>query len=130
MPSTPTHGLPYPGPSDTPDVPYWNQQLAEAVEAKMQGQSSGSSKRSHIQTYASGGTTDASGFLTVSHTAGFVPRVVYVVNTNPGGSFAAYYGFDASVTTSSSVKLRFQHASTTGTYNSAATGAFTIMFWE
>ena len=31
MPSTP-NGIPYPAGSDTPDVPYWNQQLAEAVD--------------------------------------------------------------------------------------------------
>lgn len=33
MPTT-TTGLPYPALTDTPDVPYWMQQLAEAVEAR------------------------------------------------------------------------------------------------
>lgn len=129
MPSTPAQALPYPAPGDTPDVPYWSQQLAENVEAKALFQTSGSAKRQHIQTFP-GGTTDASGFLTFSHTAGFVPRAMTVINTAPGSSFAAYYGFDSSVTTGSSAKVRFQHASTTGTYNSAATGPFVAIFWE
>jgi hypothetical protein len=33
MPTTPS-GLPYPALTDTPDVPYWMQQLADAVEAR------------------------------------------------------------------------------------------------
>lgn len=32
MPNTPILGLPYPGPSNTADVPYYLQQLAETVE--------------------------------------------------------------------------------------------------
>jgi len=32
MPTTPGLALPYPALSDTPDVPYWMQQLAQAVE--------------------------------------------------------------------------------------------------
>lgn len=33
MPTTPYLALPYPAPSDTPDVAYWQQQLADEVEA-------------------------------------------------------------------------------------------------
>ena len=33
MPVTTALALPYPAPGDTPDVPYWLQQLAEAVDA-------------------------------------------------------------------------------------------------
>lgn len=35
MPTTPGLALPYPALSDTPDVPYWLQQLAQQVEAKL-----------------------------------------------------------------------------------------------
>lgn len=32
MPTTPTYGFQYPASTDTPDVPYWQQQLAQDVE--------------------------------------------------------------------------------------------------
>lgn len=37
MPSTPGLALPYPTLDDTPDVPFFMQQLAQAVEAKLSG---------------------------------------------------------------------------------------------
>lgn len=36
MPSTPKYGIPYPALTDVPDVPYWNQQQAQQVEATLQ----------------------------------------------------------------------------------------------
>lgn len=36
MPSTPKYAIPYPALTDTPDVPYWNQQQAQQVEATLQ----------------------------------------------------------------------------------------------
>lgn len=35
MPLTPKYSFPYPAPTDAADVPYWNQQLAESVEAEV-----------------------------------------------------------------------------------------------
>jgi len=40
MPSTKSLAVPYPAPSDTPDVPYWLQKLAERVDALL-GKDSG-----------------------------------------------------------------------------------------
>lgn len=35
MPTTPVLALPYPALTDSPDVPYWMQQLAQTIEAKL-----------------------------------------------------------------------------------------------
>jgi len=43
----------------------------------------GSSRTLHIGTFT--GTTDASGYLTVTHGAGFTPSIVIAIQTSPGG---------------------------------------------
>lgn len=89
--------------------------------------SSLSGKRIHRQDYP-GGNTDASGFLTFSHAAGFTPTFVQVFSRAPAASFAMAWGTDSYAATS--VRARFMHASSGGAYASAATGAFTAIFWE
>jgi hypothetical protein len=56
------------------------------------------------------GTTDASGFLTVTHGAGFTPVSGWAVTNNPGSSFAQFHGIDN--ITGTTCRLRF--ASTEG----------------
>ena len=74
MTSTPK-GFPYPSLSDTPDVPYWSQQLAEAVESKVPIHNKGGARGIHWTTVTV--NTDASGFATVNHDAGFTPSIVF-----------------------------------------------------
>lgn len=88
-------------------------------------------KRIHRQDYI-GGTTDANGFLTVNHTAGFTPTLVTVHSTAPSASFAIPWGTDTY--TSTQARVRFSDprstAPTSGAYASASTGAFSAIFWE
>lgn len=54
------------------------------------------------------GTTDASGFLTVTHGAGFTPTSAWAVTTNPSTSFAQFWGVDNIGATT--LRLRFANA--------------------
>lgn len=74
MPSTP-NGLPYPDNAATPDVPYWLQQLADAVEARIR-------KPFYAALYNTSGS-DVNGVRTVTHGAGFTPTSA--VATSTGG---------------------------------------------
>lgn len=145
MPTTPNYALRYPALADAPNVPLDLQELAtdvdtavntidnrvDAIEAtlpsKLSTTASVNGKRIHRQDYI-GGTTDATGFLTFTHSAGFTPTFVQVFSRTPSGSFAFCWGTDTY--TATTVRARFMHASTGGTYNSGATGAFTAIFWE
>lgn len=99
MPLTPAYDLPYPDPDDTPDVPYHVQQLAEATEALVQGHSSG---RSFWD--ARTVTTDASGFVTVTHGAGFTPTVALAMLARATG--ALYADIVGDTLTATTVRLR------------------------
>lgn len=67
------------------------------------------------------GTTDANGFLTVTHGAPFTPVGGWAVTTNPGASFALFWGIDTIGATT--VRLRFANAGGDGPLVSlAATG--------
>jgi hypothetical protein len=67
------------------------------------------------------GTTDANGFLTVTHGAGFTPVGGWAVTTNPSSSFALFWGIDTIGATT--VRLRFANAGGDGPLVSlAATG--------
>lgn len=77
MPNTPKYALPYPGPGVAPDVPVYMQQLAEAVEAKTVGSSTAKTGKRLHWGFASL-STDAGGFATVTHGAGFTPTAVFL----------------------------------------------------
>lgn len=64
------------------------------------------------------GTTDASGFLTVTHAAGFTPSGGWAINTTPNSSFAEVWGIDS--LTATTVRLRFANVASTGALASAA----------
>lgn len=87
----------------------------------------GAAKRVHRQDFGSA-TTDASGFLTVTHTAGFTPTAVQVASRSPATTSAILWGADTF--TATTARLRFHSAAVAGSFNSAATGAFTAWFWE
>lgn len=87
---------------------------------------SSTGKRLHRQDYT-GVTTDATGFATITHTAGFTPTAVQVASRAPGTSFALFHGADTFSGTG--CRLRFMNASTGGAY-SGSTLAFTAWFWE
>jgi hypothetical protein len=77
----------------------------------------GSSRTLHIGSAAV--TTDASGYVTVTHGAGFTPSVVIAIpNTTGGVAFSAVYGVDTF--TSTTFRLRMN----------GVTGAvsFTVLF--
>lgn len=58
------------------------------------------------------GTTDASGFLIVNHTAGFTPLSGWAITGNPASSNANFWGIDALTLTT--VRLRFTSAAAFG----------------
>lgn len=64
------------------------------------------------------GTTDASGFLTVTHGAGFTPVGGWWTNTNPASHFGVLWGMDTIGATQ--LRLRFMNASTAGALNTLA----------
>lgn len=86
--------------------------------------------RVHRQVYP-GGSTDANGFITVNHAAGFTPTLVQIVPTAPGSSFANFWGTDNY--TATQFRARFSDprstAPTTGAYV-GTTGAFVALLWE
>lgn len=63
-----------------------------------------------VYTAAYSGTTDASGFLTVTHGLGFTPVGVWGITTNPASSFAQVWGVD----TIGATTLRFRIANANG----------------
>jgi hypothetical protein len=71
-----------------------------------------------VYSVAYSGTTDASGFLTVSHAAGFTPAAGWAMTTNPNSSFAQPYGIDS--LTATSARLRFANVAGTGAAASTA----------
>lgn len=71
-----------------------------------------------VYSIAYAGTTDASGFLTVAHAAGWVPAGGWAMTTNPNASFAQPWGIDT--ITSTSVRLRFANVASTGAAASTA----------
>lgn len=66
------------------------------------------------------GTTDASGFLTVTHSLGWTPRAVFPINQNPNTNFPVVWGVDN--VTSTTCRIRFMNASTAGGAASLGTG--------
>ncbi len=66
------------------------------------------------------GTTDANGFLTVTHGLGFTPSFVQCINLQPSTNFPLQWGVDTIGATT--FRLRFMNASTGGAAASIATG--------
>lgn len=64
------------------------------------------------------GTTDASGFLVVTHGAGFTPAGGWAMTTNPAASFAYPWGIDSIGATT--VRLRFTSVNAFGALASTA----------
>lgn len=79
-----------------------------------------------VHSVAVSGTTDASGFLTVTHGAPFTPAGGIFVNTAPSSSFAAMWGMDTF--TSTAVRLRLSNASAGGALASAAVTGRLFLF--
>lgn len=74
------------------------------------------------------GNTDASGFYTVTHAAGFTPTFVQLFSRVPGSTFAFCWGTDSY--TSTQFRARFMHASSGGMYASNTIGNCTAIIWE
>lgn len=66
------------------------------------------------------GTTDASGFLTITHGLGFTPSLVLIMNGNPNTNFPIVWGVDNIGATT--FRARFMNASTAGGANALAIG--------
>lgn len=78
----------------------------------------------YVQHYVSG-TTTASGYLTVLHTAGFTPRLAIAFSTSPGSN-ANPFACDLMNATGT----RFRFASILGgVHASLATGTFSVAYW-
>lgn len=66
------------------------------------------------------GTTDASGFLTITHGLSFTPSMVLIMNGNPNTNFPIVWGVDNIGATT--FRIRFMNASTAGGANALAIG--------
>lgn len=64
--------------------------------------------------------TDANGFATVAHGAGFTPSVAWAITTNPSASFAVFWGVDTIGATT--LRLRFMNVSGGPLVSSAVAG--------
>lgn len=71
-----------------------------------------------VYSVAYSGTTDASGFLTVTHGAGFTPAGAWAMTGNPAGSAAMVHGIDS--LTATTVRMRFTSTSAFGALASTA----------
>lgn len=106
MPQTPTFLLPYPAPGSAADVPYDMQQLAEAVEARLQGL-----KRA------------AGGRVTLTPSGGAAPYSASVTVTFPAGRFTAAPAVTATPESIASTNMRASASSVTTT-------GFTLTFFR
>lgn len=86
-------------------------------------------KRVHRQAFA-GGTTDASGFITVTHAAGFTPSLVQVELTAPSSSFAVPWGTDSYTGTTFRARFHDARPADADGYYTGTTGTFSAIFWE
>lgn len=66
------------------------------------------------------GTTDANGYLTVTHGLGFTPSAVFLMGLNPATSFCVLWGVDTIGSTT--FRCRFLNASTAGAAVSISVG--------
>lgn len=80
---------------------------------------------SNMALVAISGTTDASGFLTVTHGLGWTPRAIFPINQNPNTNFPVVWGVDSVTTTTA--RIRFMNASSAGLANTLATGPQMIL---
>lgn len=71
-----------------------------------------------LYSVAYSGTTDANGFLTITHGGGFTPVYGWTVTGNPASSFAVFWGMDT--LTGTTVRVRFMNGSTAGPLASLA----------
>lgn len=67
------------------------------------------------------GTTDANGFLTVTHGLGWAPSAIFGMNSSPSANFPVLWGVDTIGTTT--FRCRFLNASSAGASVSQATGS-------
>lgn len=67
------------------------------------------------------GTTDASGFLTVTHNLGWTPTAVFAMNGSPASNFPVLWGADTFGTTT--FRGRYFNANSPGAAASMATGS-------
>lgn len=131
--TTSFYGWPYQQVGDAPNGAQGLQDLAQAVENTMHGNPTlggnvtvGSAltvggnltvtgtvtASGHVYTTTYSGTTDANGFLTVTHGQSFTPVGGWAVTSNPSSSFALFWGIDTIGATT--VRLRFMNASVAG----------------
>lgn len=100
MPSTPTLALPYPALTDSPDVPYWMGQLANAVETKLRRRRAKMSRPATAQSIASGTVTtvDFTGGTIAYDTEGAAPNgMCDLVNDQLVVKTAGYWVFTGRV---------------------------------
>lgn len=131
--STADYAIPYYELGDPPNLADATQDLAERVAAILKNDLTLGAKLTvpsdltvggklimpnAIWSAAYTGTTDASGFLIVTHGAGFTPTSGWAFTTNPASSFAQPYGIDQ--LTSTTVRLRFGSVAANGALVSTA----------
>jgi hypothetical protein len=128
MPTNTDNGTyPLPTGTDPPDVPYWLDQLAQAVENKALVHNSTTRKRVHLVVGLSG-TTDANAYLTVTHGAGFTPRIVLPQIMNVGVHLGVPFAVGA--VTSTTAVLRFFNWTSANMFNNAAVSGIALVCFE
>lgn len=75
---------------------------------------------SNMATFTSGGTTNATGFVTITHGLPWTPSQVFHSNGNPSASFAVLWGVES--ITATNFSARFMNASTAGALNALSIG--------
>lgn len=75
---------------------------------------------SNMVTFTSGGTTNSTGFVTITHGLPWTPSQVLHSNGNPGATFAVLWGVDT--ITATDFVARFMNASTAGALNTLSIG--------
>lgn len=78
-----------------------------------------------VYSTAYSGTTDASGFLTVTHGAPWTPVAGWFITTNPASSFAQAWGIDSFNATT--CRLRIANANGGALASSAVVGRLFLM---
>lgn len=72
-----------------------------------------------------GGSTDASGFMTITHNLGWIPRMIFGMCANPSTKFPVLWGCDTINTTT--FRARFMNASSAGGLASLDIGSYVFL---
>lgn len=129
MTGTTPLGFTYPSPGDAPNVPLHMQSLATSVDTFLTGLTPNGKK--FAWQFVSGVTTDAAGFLTVTHGLGFTPTAVNGTPSSPitGSNGNVLFG-QVVADTFTSTTVRVRCLAFTGVQLASTTVAFSLFYGQ